>query len=49
MAKKPNDERDERRLAAQEAIDQIKERFGEGSIMRLGEAKKITLDAVPTA
>ena len=25
--------------AAAEAISQIKERFGEGSIMRLGEAK----------
>lgn len=48
MAKKPSDERDERRLAAQEAIDQIKERFGEGSIMRLGEAKKMAVDAVPT-
>ncbi|MDD5039652.1 MAG: recombinase RecA [Patescibacteria group bacterium] len=34
--------------AAQEAIEQIKERFGDGSIMRLGEAKKIQVDAVPT-
>jgi recombination protein RecA len=48
MAKKVNDERDARRLAAQEAIDQIKERFGEGSIMRLGEAKKMLVEAVPT-
>ncbi|MBU1348717.1 recombinase RecA [Patescibacteria group bacterium] len=47
MAKK-HDEQDERRLAAQEAIDQIKERFGEGSIMRLGEAKKMEVDAIPT-
>lgn len=47
MAKK-QDERDERKLAAQEAIDQIKERFGEGSIMRLGEAKKMAVDVVPT-
>ncbi|MFA6100330.1 MAG: recombinase RecA [Patescibacteria group bacterium] len=42
------DERDARKLAAQEAIDQIKERFGEGSIMRLGEAKKMVVDSVPT-
>ena len=42
------DERDARKLAAQEAIDQIKERFGEGSIMRLGEAKKMVVDTVPT-
>ncbi len=48
MPKKVVDEKDERRLAAQEAIDQIKERFGEGSIMRLGEAKKMAVDAIPT-
>lgn len=48
MPKKQVDERDERRLAAQTAIDQIKERFGEGSIMRLGEAKKMEVEAVPT-
>lgn len=47
MAKKV-DERDVRKLAAQEAIDQIKERFGEGSIMRLGEAKKMVVESVPT-
>ncbi|MFH1173386.1 MAG: recombinase RecA [bacterium] len=34
--------------AAEEAISQIKERFGEGSIMRLGEAKKMEVGAVPT-
>ncbi|HPN15085.1 MAG TPA: recombinase RecA [bacterium] len=48
MAKKVVDERDARNQAAQEAIDQIKERFGEGSIMRLGEAKKMLVEAVPT-
>ena len=48
MAKKQSDERDERQRAAQEAIDQIKERFGEGSIMRLGEAKKMSVNVVPT-
>jgi recombination protein RecA len=48
MAKKVHDERDERRQAAQEAIDQIKEKFGEGSIMRLGEAKKMEVDVIPT-
>ena len=48
MSKKVHDERDERRQAAQEAIDQIKERFGEGSIMRLGEAKKMLVDTIPT-
>ena len=34
--------------AAQEAIDQIKDRFGEGSIMKLGEAKRTEVAAVPT-
>ncbi|MFA6097974.1 MAG: recombinase RecA [Patescibacteria group bacterium] len=34
--------------AAQEAIAQIKERFGDGSIMKLGEAKKIQVDTIPT-
>ncbi|MFH1620741.1 MAG: recombinase RecA [Patescibacteria group bacterium] len=48
MTKKIIDERDERRQAAQEAIDQIKEKFGEGSIMRLGEAKKMSVETVPT-
>jgi len=48
MAKKVHDERDERRQAAQEAIDQIKEKFGEGSIMRLGEAKKMEVEVIPT-
>lgn len=38
----------EKGRAAEEAIAQIKERFGEGSIMRLGEAKKIKVEAVPT-
>jgi recombination protein RecA len=34
--------------AAQEAMDQIKSKFGEGSIMRFGEAKKVNVDVVPT-
>lgn len=34
--------------ATNEAIDQIKQRFGEGSIMRLGDAKAMEVDAIPT-
>lgn len=34
--------------AAAEAMNQIKQKFGEGSIMRLGEAKAMTVDAIPT-
>lgn len=47
MAKQTN-EHDERRAAAEEAISQIRERFGDGSIMRLGESKHMVVDAVPT-
>ncbi len=39
---------DSRGKAAQEAIDQIKEKFGEGSIMKLGEAKQMKVESVPT-
>ncbi len=39
---------DERLRAVGAAIAQIKERFGEGSIMKLGEAQKMEVDAVPT-
>ncbi|MFO0764796.1 MAG: recombinase RecA [Patescibacteria group bacterium] len=30
------------------AIDQIKEKFGEGSIMKMGEARKMQVEAIPT-
>lgn len=38
----------EKLKAAESAIEQIKTRFGEGSIMRFGEAKNMEVDAVPT-
>lgn len=34
--------------AAEEAITQIRERFGDGSIMRLGEARRMVVEAIPT-
>jgi len=34
--------------AAESAIDQIRDRFGEGSIMRLQEAKTMDVQAIPT-
>ena len=46
MAKK--DEKDERLVAAQSAIDQIKEKYGDGAIMKFGEAKAMEVDAVST-
>ncbi len=48
MAKVQNSAAMARVKAAQEAIDQIKGRFGEGSIMLLGEAKRMNVDAVTT-
>ncbi|MBI4435665.1 recombinase RecA [Candidatus Uhrbacteria bacterium] len=41
-------ETDARSRAALDAISQIKQRFGEGSIMRLGEAKTMQVEAVST-
>ena len=48
MAKQVSSVVDARNKAAIEAIDQIKQKFGEGSIMRLGEAKTMQIDAVTT-
>jgi recombination protein RecA len=39
---------DARSKAALDAISQIKQRFGEGSIMRLGDAKTMQVDSVST-
>ncbi|MFH1291912.1 MAG: recombinase RecA [bacterium] len=39
---------EEKLKVAQSAIDQIKTRFGEGSIMKFGEAKTMQVAAVPT-
>lgn len=47
MAKKTGGQ-DGRSLAVQNAIDQIKEKFGDGSIMRLGEARKMQIEVIPT-
>lgn len=38
----------DRLAAAQQAMEQIKERFGDGSIMKLGEAKRMEVAAVST-
>lgn len=42
------EEKNEKIKAMETAIDEIKEKFGEGSIMRLGEAKRVDVDAIPT-
>lgn len=39
---------DDRLVAAQAAVQTIKERFGEGAIMKLGEARRVNIDAIST-
>jgi recombination protein RecA len=39
---------DDRSVAVSSAVDLIKERFGDGAIMRLGEVKKSNIDSIPT-
>lgn len=46
MSKEKNIE--QKKKAAQMAIDQIEKRFGKGSIMKLGETKKVDVDAIST-
>lgn len=49
MTKKPvKKEETEKSKSMEVAIDTIKKRFGEGSIMRLGEARKMNIDVIPT-
>ncbi len=49
MAKQSMTEEVKQKLkAAESAIEQIKTRFGEGAIMKFGEAKAMQVDAVPT-
>jgi len=48
MPKNVKPEVDSKSEAALEAINQIKSRFGEGSIMKLGEAKAMQVDAIST-
>lgn len=48
MSKAPQHDIDPKQKAALEAIRQIQTRFGAGSIIRLGEAPKVHVDAIPT-
>lgn len=48
MTKAKDKEGEEKTTAATDAVNQIKSRFGEGSIMKLGEAKSMTVEAIPT-
>ena len=45
---KQSEEVKQKLKAAQSAIDQIKEKFGDGAIMTFGEGNRMEIDAVPT-
>jgi recombination protein RecA len=48
MIKQAEKTKAEEKEGIAEAIEVIKERFGEGAIMKLGEAQKVDIDAIPT-
>jgi len=49
MAKRKEDDQNAgKRQAVSDAVNQIREKFGDGSIMRLGEARKTNVESIPT-
>ena len=48
MTKQPDSVQTEKNKALATAIEEIKEKFGEGSIMKLGEAERVDVDSIPT-
>ncbi len=49
IPKKPQKKEDDVKIKSIEtAIETIKKRFGEGSIMRLGQVRRVEVDAIPT-
>lgn len=42
------DNKDKKIKILEETVDEIKQKFGEGSIMKLGESKKVDVDVIPT-
>ncbi len=46
--KQTNQQADNKLQATQAAIEQIKQKYGEGSIMKFGEAKILEIEAIPT-
>ena len=48
MSKKSNGDNSGKLKAAQSAIEQIKQRYGEGAIMKFGEARSMEVETVPT-
>ncbi len=49
MTKKKTEEDKDKKISILEAtVDEIKSRFGDGAIMKLGDAKHVDVDAIPT-
>ena len=48
MTKQKEKKDDEKTKALDETVKALKERFGEGSIMKLGEVSKVDIDVIPT-
>jgi len=48
MAKQTKEKIFDRTKALEDTVSELKERFGEGSIIKLGEAKKVDVDVIPT-
>jgi recombination protein RecA len=48
MPKPSKDEKEEKRENIANIVREIKDRFGEGAIMKLGEARKVNVDVIPT-
>ncbi|NQV00855.1 MAG: recombinase RecA [Parcubacteria group bacterium] len=46
--KKPEEEKDKKIKILEATVDEIKGRFGDGAIMKLGDAKHVDVDAIPT-
>ncbi|TSC53901.1 MAG: multifunctional SOS repair factor [Parcubacteria group bacterium LiPW_39] len=44
----PGEEKEQKLKALETAVGEIKEKFGEGAIMKLGEARRVDVDAIPT-
>jgi len=48
MPKEEQKKEEVKNKMVEEAVSEIKKRFGDGAIMRLGEAKKMDLESIPT-
>jgi len=48
MAKQTREKVFDRTKALEDTVSELKEKFGEGTIMKLGEARKVDVDVVPT-